>query len=698
MLLQKIKLNNIRSYIDETITFPDRSVLLAGDIGCGKSSILLAIEFALFGIARGVLSGGSLLRVGADQGSVELYFKSDDNEYVIKRTLKKVKQDVRQKSGYILINGQKQELTPIELKSKILEILGYPPNLLTKSKSLIFRYTVYTPQEEMKRILMEFSEYRLDTLRKLFQIDKYKQIRENTHIIITTLKQKLNILKGQIQDLGEKKEQFQEKKKQAISTKENLSPISSQLNFISKELDEKKKQVQLLEQSIKKASEIRQKVDVLNVKLHEKISRRTENNNKIQSIQDYLAKALDQISNISADKLIDFDELSKQQTLIQDTINTSIRKETELHQLIKREKEKITEAEESFVNITKLDKCPTCKQDVPENHIQHILENKALLTKKSTEQIQVLTNEFDTVKKKHVELKKSREEVLSSTKNARKNNEHFKEKQNLQKIYSEKVKEQEKIKQNQSDLKTQIGTINSEKLNLNEQLKEFEKSESELEKAKQALENQFGKEKQLSLEKTKIETELNSIINELQNLANELDKKKAAKETQENIKQKLHWIQELFVNLMVEMEQHVMLRVYNEFNEIFQQFFQILIGDQIIVRLDEEFNPIIQQEGYDIEYEDLSGGEKTSLALAYRLALNKVINDLIQNIKTKELIILDEPTDGFSSHQLDKIRDVLDLLGCKQTIIVSHETKIESFVDNIIRIEKHSGVSTVSYV
>ncbi|MFH1399409.1 MAG: AAA family ATPase, partial [Candidatus Woesearchaeota archaeon] len=104
---------------------------------------------------------------------------------------------------------------------------------------------------------------------------------------------------------------------------------------------------------------------------------------------------------------------------------------------------------------------------------------------------------------------------------------------------------------------------------------------------------------------------------------------------------------------------------------------------------------LIMQNGYELDYADLSGGEKTSLALAYRLALNQVINTLVGNIKTKSLIILDEPTDGFSEQQLDKMREVLDSLNTRQTIIVSHDPKIESFVDNVVRISKHEHISTI---
>ena len=55
MFLKSIKLNNIRSYEHAEINFPSGSVLLAGDIGSGKSSILLAIEFAIFGAKKGEL-------------------------------------------------------------------------------------------------------------------------------------------------------------------------------------------------------------------------------------------------------------------------------------------------------------------------------------------------------------------------------------------------------------------------------------------------------------------------------------------------------------------------------------------------------------------------------------------------------------------------------------------------------------------
>ncbi|HIH11517.1 TPA: AAA family ATPase, partial [Candidatus Woesearchaeota archaeon] len=140
MLLTQLTLNNIRSYSSETIAFPQGSILLAGDIGSGKSSLLMAIEFALFGASRPDLPAEALLRKGTTQGSIELSFILQDKHITIKRSLKKEKDTIKQLPGHIIINDIKKELMPTELKAEILALLGYPEDMLTKNKNYLFRY------------------------------------------------------------------------------------------------------------------------------------------------------------------------------------------------------------------------------------------------------------------------------------------------------------------------------------------------------------------------------------------------------------------------------------------------------------------------------------------------------------------------------------------------------------------------------
>ena len=82
MIIKKIKLENIRSYEQEEITFPLGSTVLAGDIGTGKTSVLLAIEFALFGLQPGQ-KGSSLLRNDKNKGSVSLEIEIDNKNIKI---------------------------------------------------------------------------------------------------------------------------------------------------------------------------------------------------------------------------------------------------------------------------------------------------------------------------------------------------------------------------------------------------------------------------------------------------------------------------------------------------------------------------------------------------------------------------------------------------------------------------------------
>ena len=157
-----------------------------------------------------------------------------------------------------------------------------------------------------------------------------------------------------------------------------------------------------------------------------------------------------------------------------------------------------------------------------------------------------------------------------------------------------------------------------------------------------------------------------------------------------------YWLQECFIPLMATMEKHTLTTINREFNAFFTSWFQMLVEDSnLTVHVDDEFAPSVIQDGYPMSVTHLSGGEKTAVALAYRLALNKVINSLIDTIATREVIILDEPTDGFSGEQLDRVKDVLDELHTAQTIIVSHDPKVEAFVESVIEITKKEHESRI---
>jgi DNA repair protein SbcC/Rad50 len=158
------------------------------------------------------------------------------------------------------------------------------------------------------------------------------------------------------------------------------------------------------------------------------------------------------------------------------------------------------------------------------------------------------------------------------------------------------------------------------------------------------------------------------------------------------------WLAGHLVPAIAEIEEEVFERVRFRFEGLFADWFARLVeADDLEARVDETFSPMLRSGEYDLDLDldSLSGGERTSLALAYRLALNTMVREEA-GMGRESLLVLDEPTDGFSSGQLNRLRDILGETGCDQTIIVSHEQELEGVADRVYGVSKERGVSTVA--
>jgi len=316
---------------------------------------------------------------------------------------------------------------------------------------------------------------------------------------------------------------------------------------------------------------------------------------------------------------------------------------------------------------------------------------KQKLLNKLLEQKQVLEKtKFPDLMNLRSELNKKKQ-ILTRI---RDNNLRFREKFNIENLRKQILKEFDSLERELSQINNEINLKKQNILQLQEQLTQYSeiKQKHEVQKTIIKEQEQDIKSNEIKLaaqeqEKKSLQKQIAEIEERLQTFQKIKDKIKQLSKIQE-------WFESFFLKLMTTMEKHVMVSIHREFSALLKDWLAILIED-IDIFLDDEFAVKIIQDGYEADIQTLSGGEKTSVALAYRLALNKVVNDLITMIKTKELIILDEPTDGFSTEQLDKVRDVLNELNMKQTIIVSHEPKLESFVQNIIRVVKTDNISKV---
>ncbi len=678
MIIKKVVLDNIRSYEHEEVEFPSGSTLLSGDIGSGKTSVLLAIEFGFFGLQPGQ-KGSAILRNGKDEGGVTLTFEVDDKEVIIERTLKRGK-TISQDYSAITIDGKKEELAVTELKQRVLDLLNYPSEF-SKKQNLLYKFTVYTPQESMKEIVTEDAEVRLNTLRHIFGIDKYKTIIENADVLRLKLREERRVMEGVTINLDDEKKNIARKESELEGMKISIKPLEKELAEKAAIRKIKEKEKNDISKKIEEKNELKQELGKSKVMLLSKKEGVLKNDKRIKELK----------TEISSFKNVRFDENSFYE--IQNEIS-SLKKEKDkfyekdlkINSEIQSLKIRIEEHKKVHDNLSDLQVCPTCYQEVDSVHRANVLN-------KSYNEISVSTRKIE-------DLETGRKELFEKLKDFEKK---ISEKEQeftdfrILKTKLEGVAEKEKrimdLDKENELLTRDILLLDKHTTAINDAIFSLSKFDAAFEEKEKELRDSMKQEKISEIKLAELKKEIEVYTRSIIEFREKVEKMEIIKKKLMYITELENWLNKKFIPVISFLEKNVMNSLKKEFSSLFAEWFQTLVTDNFNVRLTDDFTPIIEQQDYELDYEFLSGGERTAIALAYRLALNQVINSVMSKIKTKEIVILDEPTDGFSEQQLDKMRGVLEQLNVRQLIIVSHEQKIEGFVENVIRFKKNYGVS-----
>jgi len=88
MKINRLRLENIRSYEEQTIEFPEGTILIHGENGAGKTSLLMGLFGGLFlsditNVGSNNFNLSDLVRRGAERGCVELDFEVDGEAYSV---------------------------------------------------------------------------------------------------------------------------------------------------------------------------------------------------------------------------------------------------------------------------------------------------------------------------------------------------------------------------------------------------------------------------------------------------------------------------------------------------------------------------------------------------------------------------------------------------------------------------------------
>ena len=122
-----------------------------------------------------------------------------------------------------------------------------------------------------------------------------------------------------------------------------------------------------------------------------------------------------------------------------------------------------------------------------------------------------------------------------------------------------------------------------------------------------------------------------------------------------------------------------------------QLFGQIMEDYTRTLRWEEDYGIILEVDGRDRAFSQLSGGEQMSAALAVRLAL-------LQEMSSIGVAFFDEPTTNLDETRRGALaRQIVGVRGFEQLFIISHDDSFEQATEKLIRVEKRNGASEIHY-
>jgi exonuclease SbcC len=144
MILNRMTLHNYKRFKDEDINFTNGITGIVGNNGVGKSSIVDAVFFALFGVSGGIPSDFIVSSFAdGEKCEVILDFSIGSESFCLQRTFKKGKTVVH--DAALKCKGEIRASGVSQVEAEVRRILGMGP--------VDFRNTVYAAQKDLMTLL-----------------------------------------------------------------------------------------------------------------------------------------------------------------------------------------------------------------------------------------------------------------------------------------------------------------------------------------------------------------------------------------------------------------------------------------------------------------------------------------------------------------------------------------------------------------
>ncbi len=167
MIIDRIELHNFKRFREQEIRFKDGITGILGNNGTGKSSIVEAIFFALYGVQATGISGDYIVSSFAspkEKCEVRLDFRIGGDSYTVVRSFKKGKSV--QHDAEFFVNNKLRAKTVSQVETEVRRVLGMGP--------MDFKNTVYAAQKDLLTLLENTPGKRKEWFLRALGIDYLK--------------------------------------------------------------------------------------------------------------------------------------------------------------------------------------------------------------------------------------------------------------------------------------------------------------------------------------------------------------------------------------------------------------------------------------------------------------------------------------------------------------------------------------------
>lgn len=232
-MLKSIRIENWKSHLATELYFGAGPNVLVGIMGSGKSSVVEAMSFALFGTfpalqSKKVTMDQLLLSAPQkDSAQIEMEFVSGGKLYKVKREVKRGKGS----SAEIRVDGELLEVNPQNVNKVVKNVLGMDYDLFSKA--------VYSEQNGIDYFLRIPKGQRMEHIDRMLKLDRYERAREGCIFLRNKVKSRASELLSVIADLeaGKPEESLKRSTKEAKAIEDEMQDMSMNARSIHESID-----------------------------------------------------------------------------------------------------------------------------------------------------------------------------------------------------------------------------------------------------------------------------------------------------------------------------------------------------------------------------------------------------------------------------------------------------------------------------